>query len=73
MKALKRFFCIPHVGIPIPHVSCTCFQIRLSLDAFLRYSYLIMYPTCISHVSRMYLDYLCRYMYPSFIPHLSHM
>ena len=31
----------------------SCFQIRLSLDAFLRYMYLIMYPTCISHVSRM--------------------
>ena len=52
----------------------SCFQIRLSLDAFLRYMYLIMY-NCIPHVSHMYpacksglpLQIHVSLMYPSFI------
>ena len=62
---------VGYIGIPsrIRISSSTCGRVWMREGTNLRYMYLIMYLG--SDVSRMFLDYPCRYMYLACIPHVS--
>ena len=64
---------VGYIGIPsrIRISSSACGRVWMREGTInLRYMYLIMYLGC-NDVSRMFLDYPCRYMYLACIPHVS--